>query len=56
MKAFYTVLGYIVWNRVMEIVKNIQNLSDEDFNKMVQSVGPEAKRIAVEIRCIGRLG
>lgn len=55
MKALYIILGYIVWNRVMEIAKNIQNLSDEEFNRMVQSVGPEAKRMAVEIRCIGRL-
>lgn len=36
MKVFYTLLGYIVWNRVMEIVKCIQSLSDEEFNRMVQ--------------------
>jgi len=56
MKVFYTLLGYIVWNRVMEIVKHIQSLSDEEFNRMVQNVGPEKKKLAMMIRYIGRLG
>lgn len=56
MKAFYTLLGYIVWNRVIETVKRIQSLSDEEFNRMVQSVGPEEKKMAITIRCVGRLG
>lgn len=56
MKEFYTLLGCIIWNRVMEIVKRIQSLSDEEFNRMVQSVGPEEKKLATTIRCIGRLG
>ena len=53
MKAFYTLLGCIVWNRVMETVKRIQSLSDEEFNRMVQSVGPEEKKMAITIRRIG---
>lgn len=56
MKAFYTLLGFVVWNRVMKTVKCIQNLSDEEFNRMVQSLGPEEKKLATTIRCIGRLG
>lgn len=56
MKAFYILLGCIVWNRVIETVKRIQSLSDEEFNRMVQSVGPEEKEMAITIRCIGRLG
>ncbi len=50
MKALYTILGYIIWNQVMEVVKKIQNLRDEEFNRLVQSVGPEEKRMAMKIR------
>jgi len=56
MKAFYTLLGFFVWNRVMETVKHIQSLSDEEFNRMVQSIELEEKKMAITIRCIGRLG
>lgn len=56
MKAFYTLLGCVVWIRVVETVKRIQSLSDEEFNRMVQNVGPEVKEMAIRIRCIRRLG
>lgn len=56
MKAFYILLGCIVWNRVIEAVKRIQSMSDKEFNRMVQSIGPEEKKLAMTIRCIGRLG
>lgn len=55
MGTFYMVLGCIVWNRITEIARCIQNLSDEEFNRVVQGAEPETARIAMTIRCVGRL-
>ena len=54
MSRLYMIVGYIICSRLMEVAKNISNMSDEDFNRLLQNIDADTACVAIKIRSVGR--
>lgn len=56
MNKFYMLLGAVVWKWIINLAEGIWNMSDERFYRVVQSMNPDEKRLAMQIRSMKKGG
>lgn len=50
MNKFYTLLGAVMWKRIINAAECIGHMNDERFYRAIQSMNPDEKRLAMQIR------